>query len=248
MSRDAQTIDIPLEAVGLDVNRKVEPIERLSYARNPRPGYEGRGWHDGPFNNWMHVPVEGERDGRKTAPRELASQTVFKWYRIPDTVQTESLGRLTREEILGRIDVDVDSLEIFGTFNATDVPAENTAEGTPCEVPREFEHGIVKFKDHVFSIDKTAAYPSNKRPADLTLRAVLKPVAADGQLASGGAVDSEQWSNWETLDYWANVFGKHGNTISNWIERGQLRAERKNRQNIRIALFELPETERQKYV
>lgn len=67
--------DFPLQAVGKDVDGSVRPIEELSY--RPDPNAADGGWSQQPMPWVVNFPP-----GVSPLVRQLAEETVFKWYRI----------------------------------------------------------------------------------------------------------------------------------------------------------------------
>lgn len=70
-ARDKWQADLALEAVGLDVDGKIKPIDKLSYI----PRVRGR-------KTWRYSDVDHFLNIKDTRVRGLAQQSVFKWYRI----------------------------------------------------------------------------------------------------------------------------------------------------------------------
>lgn len=81
-----------LEAVGMDVDGDVKPIDDLSY----KPAVGWVVW-DETFGNV--VEEVALPDGRKAKPRELAAKTVWRWYRLPDSFAVAGLGTVSRDEM-----------------------------------------------------------------------------------------------------------------------------------------------------
>lgn len=75
-------VDFKLEAVGLDTDGQLKPIDELSYT--PDSGWSSIDLEH--FNNIKHATAE---------KRELAKDTVFKWYRITCPGQIPGYGKLT---------------------------------------------------------------------------------------------------------------------------------------------------------
>lgn len=67
--------DFPLQAVGKDVDGSIRPIEELSY--RPDPNAADGGWSQQPMP-W----IVNFASGVSPLVRQLAEETVFKWYRI----------------------------------------------------------------------------------------------------------------------------------------------------------------------
>ena len=166
--------DIGLEAVGMDIDGAIKPINDLSY--KPRSGWGNE--KPGDFFNVENrrrpgVPIP-PRDMQVTNPRDLALDTVFRWYRARNFAQADGsfglnlpgYGRIRwLEQILPLGDVQaetwVDPLDefrrtrpkppwLFGQYMRLYLDYANSEPNTfyygNFSIDRE--HGIVKLSDY----------------------------------------------------------------------------------------------------
>ncbi len=88
---------LDVEAVGLDVDEIIKPIDELSY----RPA---GGWNVNP----LKISVENNRqvklkNGSYVYPADLANQSVYRWYRVKENQKVPELNRpVRRQDILLR--------------------------------------------------------------------------------------------------------------------------------------------------
>lgn len=194
--RTIAQFDFPLQAVGLELDSTVVPIELLSYTPQTPAG---NGWADmsGDLDNMTKVEDAG---------RPYAQKTVFRWYRIvpPFTLPGIDPTNPANEEIADRVfvlpllDVQVDQAPETSDSPATPLSAwvygvwSTTSEGgyknvtnvldssisTPDRslgfYPYEFEldHdlGIVKFSLPTFAYNPTDPQDRLIYPAEIFLR------------------------------------------------------------------------------
>ncbi len=164
---------IPLEAVGLDSDGTIQLIDDLSYKPSGGWGNEYPQDMGGVAATSVTMP-----DGTKATARNLAIQTVFRWYRVLDNVvipplATEESLEVSRKRILPLADTLVDTYRdadgkkleqpafIDGTWWYEGNP-ENDAYQNSTEHKRlnldfsiDQEKGIVKFNEPVVKLDRT---------------------------------------------------------------------------------------------
>ena len=175
-------IDLRLEAVGLDTDNVIKPIDELSYTpdggwANIDIGYfeDVAGWERDPEipANFQNALTLGYIN-----PRELAKQTVYRWYRIKLQDLAEQLelplipgwggdpGRRIEElwQILPILDTQVlgwyDPSQrfhpypawVFGEFYDDSEDMDNSPPGAFCYLDFSIDHdrGIVQFNDYLY--------------------------------------------------------------------------------------------------
>jgi hypothetical protein len=200
-------VDLWLEAVGLDVTGEIKPIEELSY--KPATGWGGvhmMFWDQ--VAGWSLLPGQIAAQQRmlnlgKINPRELAAQSVYRWYRIK-MVDLDGSGlkpRIpgwqgdpgNRLEFLWQIlpieDVQVEGwfdplgiwhskpAYVFGVFDVLQFLPQNTAPGSFChhDFTVNKEQGIVEFSEPTFKFNLDNVLDPNRQysPADLALRCAV---------------------------------------------------------------------------
>lgn len=179
--------DLPLEAVGLERNGDVVPIDKLSYA--PKIAGKAR-WYD----------IDHFNDVADQKNRRVARESVLRWYRVAAPLRLPGVAaditsidrilpledrQLQTRVILGR----KEPLQpwVYGKFYDGDTsarPAEDEVEGDVLAKPNGFyyrgfsidhETGIVKFSDPVYTLtfDNTTPYGYIATPAVLRLRVAV---------------------------------------------------------------------------
>ncbi len=165
--------DFILEAVGKDVDGTIKPIDKLSYAPPPAVGWQYTGPPD--FGNIPDLPnpITG------ISPRQLARETVFRWYRI-DMLPTQNFFGAP-DENTGYLSVIVpgypgpplqdirqilplDDKQVQTYLDSTEVPLgqqQDAANGQPRGILRSYEpwvYGI--FYDGNIAMQNTEQQPS----------------------------------------------------------------------------------------
>jgi hypothetical protein len=193
--------DFTLEAVGLDFisdfgDVAIKPIDELSYAPAPEPGIVGsRPWDvaDPPYFDQVSILIE----------RELAIESVYRWYRIvtpftliagEETYSIEDLDRILpienvqieKHRVLGR--EEPRPAWVHGIFcpdlDSTDPlePGQQPDNRITTKFPKSFSidkaKGIVKFSEAVYRMHKTFKSGTFDevlvmRPAELRLRTTV---------------------------------------------------------------------------
>jgi len=167
-------VEVTLDAVGLDLDGAVDPIDSVSY--KPAGGWGKIPWQC----EWVEVA-----EGRA---RELAAQSCFLWYRIPDTfdVPLWKDGVTRQEALLSGIKAElVESVTEDGkekrrpaqvrgswsNFHLVTQPADTPLSDHGIDFTLDTETGICAFRQPMWKIDGGASVP-----ADLKLRfTVLVP-------------------------------------------------------------------------
>lgn len=158
-----------LEAVGLDVDEVIVPIDNLTY--RPDGGWE---------KEWPEVMAGVSdreitlRDGTKTTPRKLALQTVFRWYRVLNGQSIPELKpdrQIFREDVIPLPTTLVDTYEdaegvkrekpayVIGEAWYDELDTyENTAIGTRINLPFSInsERAVVEFSKPLVTLDVEA--------------------------------------------------------------------------------------------
>lgn len=182
---------VNLEAVGLDTDGKIKKINDLSY--KPSAGWGGS--VTGQYTNVTNSTPSSVA-GQQTNPRQLAVQTVFKWYRIRSLFGTDADRKLSAE--LGRdFGFAFNSINQFlplGTEILTVDPNSNPKRNLPAFVQGTFadlnsstvansstyadyrrpfriipDKGIVEFQDYVYKWSSPGSTTSQLAEALLVL-------------------------------------------------------------------------------
>jgi hypothetical protein len=167
--------DFRLEAVGLDVDQELRPLDELSYR---------------PYEGWTSVDCEHFQAVIDPRARELARRSVFRWYRIATPLELPIHGTIHDLSLI----VPIEGEQVWRTHSNS--PAANLPTivfGVWCDYPLqaanradrlrplsddprslipvrfEFdrERGLVRFAEPVFRY----AEGPHPAPADLVLRA-----------------------------------------------------------------------------
>lgn len=168
---------IELEAVGLDSDGTVQLIDDLTY--KPTAGWENEYPADMGGVSAAAVTLP---DGTKTTARELALQSVFRWYRIVNFTQIPGLEAgsdfVYRKQLLPLSTTLVDTYQeadgtkrerpafVDGTWwyegNSANDAYENSSSHRVIDLPFSIdsEKGIVKFSQPVVKLDRTAGSQS----------------------------------------------------------------------------------------
>ncbi len=173
-----------LEAVGLDTDDKVVPINNLSY--KPADGWNreiaGRYW--GVEDTNPPGPIGGQQRDNPRNPRTLAKNTVWRWYRIK-----EILGNVNWDQLLGReFGFRLERIDqllpltpellltdetrtpkkrlpalVQGVFRKPDTSVRNTTLWAQYERPFDIDvaQGIVKFADYVYQWSEGLHQPND---------------------------------------------------------------------------------------
>lgn len=172
-------VDFQLEAVGLDINGIVRPIDQLSYT-------PAEGWTKtekiffGAVAGFEQNPLLAPNQNQVLAlgyinPRQLALATVYRWYRIkmadiqnprkPPLIPGWAGGRISfLWQVLPIEDVQIEGYYdefrvfrpypawVFGQFLDYGLPPGNTQPGSFChfDFTIDRERGIVQFAEQVF--------------------------------------------------------------------------------------------------
>ncbi len=169
--------DFRLEAIGLDVDQEVRPVDELSYR---------------PYDGWSAIDLEHFQSITDLRARELAKQSVFRWYRIRTPCELPTQGTLT--DLNRIVPLEAEQVEriqtagtaknrpaiVFGVWAHYPHQAENrttrlrplsadprTIVTTPFELDRE--RGLVKFAQPVLQYAE-GPYPV---AAELVLRTAV---------------------------------------------------------------------------
>ena len=148
---------LELEAVGEDTDGAIKLIDDLTYA--PTAGWE----KESPYSL-----ITSETDANK---RALAEKTVFRWYRIKDSISAPEYPEISRlEDILPVDDFLVATQEdnngkkvprkayVYGTFWEKNLGQTEDSENTHCkfDFSLDRERGIVQFSEFVVRLGATA--------------------------------------------------------------------------------------------
>ncbi len=175
---------VELEAVGLDSDGTIQPIDDLTY--KPSTGWESEYPADMGGVSAAAVTLP---DGTKTTARELALQSVFRWYRVVENVEIPKVSTtgsplIDRKRILPLATTLVDTYQeadgtkrerpafVDGTWWYEGNPAndayENSTSHRVIDLPFSIdsEKGIVKFSQPVVKLDRTEG---NQSAAELYL-------------------------------------------------------------------------------
>lgn len=163
---------VPLEAVGLDSDGTIKQIDELTY--KPSTGWQNE--YPGDFGG-VAVTEVTLPDGTKTTARQLALETVYRWYRVLDNVVIPqfvdaNVAEIPRKRILPLATTLVDTYTdadgrkfeqpafVDGTWwyegNLTSDAYENSADHKRLNLPFSIdsEKGIVKFSQAVVRLDR----------------------------------------------------------------------------------------------
>ena len=173
---------LPLEAVGLETDFSIKPLNTLSYRPANGWGTESPDMASIGENSFVTA------DGSRTSPRELAQQSVFRWYRIAETATvpglrdaiqrwrdafatagtTAPVDDVKRWQLLPLSDTltqtyrDADKVErekpafAVGEFwHASRLEATNSKPGTKCDLPfsTDSTRGMIQFGSQVVLLD-----------------------------------------------------------------------------------------------
>ncbi len=191
-ARQLWNADIPLEAVGRDTDGSVKPIDSLSY--KPADGWE---YADPPhFHN-----IENQK------ARELARETVFRWYRIKQPFTLPGVDAIKVKDIENVLPIEdrqartakfMDKKErlpawVYGKYCPGQETTQNNVEAIVGDLTRfpqtlytlgfsiDAELGIVKFSNAVWRfVDAPRIVGSLYKPAELFLRTAVGFRDAEG--------------------------------------------------------------------
>lgn len=169
-SRIRHEVDLPLEAVGKDLDGQIKPIDSLSY--KPSVTTHPNGWSD--------CDLEGFTNLADTKVIELAKETVFKWYRVktPFTVNTydSATGTFAGLNVLDLAEVALeDTMVQTSTQDGLDVPR-------PAEVFGSWYDGQLTYQNVAADLKAIGSYASGGYLSDYAKEALYR---------RGFAIDSE---------------------------------------------------------
>ena len=136
------------EAVGKDTDGTIKPIDQLSYT-------PAGGWRKSHPKRFVDIPGTYQSDGGTRAVADLATETVFKWYRLTG----QAAGGWSPRKLVGT-PYEPQSIDDLGPFLDTLLERDG---GTGNRLPAVVVGAFYNYQEEVFENVENAAWPGRIR-------------------------------------------------------------------------------------